>query len=110
MRVAGFDGYFKELKNSRAEELKNTIKKAIARYNKYRSPEVIAKLLSNKRDFFDVSFTGPFCRTCGFHDYFDDLKVVLEDLGVLSEITKIREIPEGAIVRFKVSSYLYPVS
>ena len=58
-----------------AVKLKTVLKKAITQYKKYRSPEVTAAVLSLNEKFFEIKFSGPFCRTCGFHDYFDDLRV-----------------------------------
>ena len=83
-------------------KLKTVLKKAITQYNKYRSPEVTATLLSINEKFFEVQFTGPFCRTCGFYDYFDDLRVLLEDFGTRVKVAEIKEIPEGAVVKFEV--------
>lgn len=74
--------------------------KALKEFNKYRVPEVKARLDSIKDDTLVVEFTGSFCETCGFYDYFDDFKFILDDHGVTTEIDKIEEIYEGAVVRF----------
>lgn len=75
---------------------------AIEEYNRYRSPEAKAKLISISGDTFKIEFTGSFCYTCGFYDYFEDYKVLLEERGLMTEIIEIEEIDEGAIVTFKV--------
>lgn len=77
---------------------------AIRRYNKYRSPEVNAKLLSveDKEDRFVVLFTGSFCRTCGFYDYFEDLIYdLLDESNIKAKITKVKE--EWETENFKVT-------
>jgi len=74
----------------------------IEEYNKYRSPEVTAKLISLDKKFFKIEFIGSFCHTCGFYDYFDDLKILLEDFGLKTEIVEVLEKIEGAVVKFTV--------
>ncbi len=78
------------------------IGKAVEEYNKYRSPEATARLVSWSEGSFVIKFTGPFCNTCGFYDYFDDLIILLEDLRLKSRIVEIEEIDQGAIVKFKI--------
>lgn len=76
---------------------------AIEEFNKYRVPEVKAKLISFKGGTFLVEFTGSFCETCGFYDYFDDFRILIEDnYGLKTEIKEIEEIYEGAVVKFEV--------
>ena len=79
---------------------KKIIEKAIKEYNKYRSPEATARLISINKESFKIEFTGTFCRTCGFYDYFDDLKISLEEIGLKNKIAEIKEIDEGAVVKF----------
>ncbi len=57
-----------------SKDLKTKIEGAIRTYNKYRSPEVSAKLINIEKDNtkFTVLFKGASCRTCGFYDYFED--------------------------------------
>lgn len=74
----------------------------IDKYNKYRSPEVIAKIKSIGKDYVEVLFKGTFCRTCGFYDYFEDFVIEARDSGILLSIERIVEIDDGAIVRFRV--------
>ena len=82
--------------------IKEKIEKAIDEFNKYRSPEAVAKLLSVGKKSFKIEFTGPFCRSCGFYDYFDDLKIFLEENELETKIEKIKETDEGGIVQFTV--------
>lgn len=83
-------------------ELKERVEEAIEEFNRYRSPEVSAKLLKISEGSFLVDFSRPFCLTCGFYDYFDDLRFTLEDRGVKARISKIEEKEGGAIVEFSL--------
>jgi hypothetical protein len=91
-----------EVNDGNIEKLKKIIEDAINEYNKYRSPEANAKLLKIEKHGFQVDFTGSFCRTCGFYDYFDDLRIILENKGLRTRITKIEEKNEGALVAFSL--------
>jgi superoxide reductase len=84
--------------------LENILNKKIEEYNKYRTPEVIARLRSIDTGNFKIEFSGHFCYTCGFYDYFDDFRFLLEELKVKAEITEIEEIDEGAVVTFALES------
>ena len=79
---------------------KKKVKEAIRDFNRYRSPEAKAKLLKLDKKEIVVDFTGTFCHTCGFYDYFDDLKIFLEEKGIDTKISKIKEKENGAVVRF----------
>lgn len=82
--------------------LRKTIDKVVKEYNKYRSPEATASVNSIDGKLFKIKFTGPFCHTCGHHDYFDDFKVFLDEVGSKSKIGKIKEIDKGAVVKFEI--------
>jgi len=80
---------------------RKAIAKAIEEFNKYRSPEATAKLISLGKKSFRVEFTGSFCKTCGFYDYFEDFRLILEEKGMKTETGKINETEEGAKVKFE---------
>ena len=80
------------------------LKESISEYNKYRTPEATAKLVSIDNKNLKIEFKGHFCFTCGFYDYFDDLRFLLEDNNIVTEIVKIDEIDQGAVVTFKIKS------
>ncbi|MAG50936.1 hypothetical protein CL621_04865 [archaeon] len=88
----------KEISNS-----KRKIVRAIKEFNNQRTPEAKAKLILVNKKSFKIGFTGSFCRTCGFYDYFDDFKILLEETGLKIKITKMEEIDDGAIVRFMIN-------
>jgi len=79
------------------------VKAAIEEFNKYRSPEALAKLMDVGEGFAVIGFSGPLCRSCGLYDYFDDLKIELEKkMGGPIEISKIEGgESEGYIVTYR---------
>lgn len=53
------------------QELEQLAKRAVALYNRLRSPEVTVKLVSVSPLTVTVSFSGGFCYGCGVMDYVD---------------------------------------
>jgi hypothetical protein len=86
------------------QPLEHAIEKTIEEYNKYRTPEVVARLVSLDSSGFNIEFKGHFCHTCGFYDYFDDFRFLLEDINLKTEIKEIEEIDEGAVVTFTIEA------
>lgn len=82
--------------------VKEKTQKAIEEFNKYRAPEATAKLISINERTLNIEFTGPFCRACGFNDYFDDLVVFAEELDLKIRIAEINEMENGAMVKFEI--------
>ncbi len=90
---------------------------AILEFNKYRSPEANVSLIEIKdkenknkeksklkrKIYLDFLFTGHFCFTCGYYDYFEDFLYMLADNNLKVKIEKIKEIEYGAIVTFSVN-------
>ncbi len=88
------------MKNTKLKQ--NSLTEAIKEFNKYRIPEIEATLAHFEDRSFYVKFTGTFCETCGFYDYFDDFRILLEDdYGSETKITEIEEIHRGALVKFQ---------
>jgi len=83
-------------------EKENAVKLAIDEFNRYRSPEATAVLISFTNDIFVVRFVGPFSSTCGFYDYFEDFKHFLREFGVEAAIKGIEEMDGGSIVKFRI--------
>ncbi len=84
--------------------IKRITNRAIKEYNRYRVPEVKAKLTEFDEDWLKINFEGSYCLTCGFYDYFDDFKITLEDLGLKTDITDIEEKDESVTVKFKIEN------
>ena len=51
------------------QELEEAVRKTVARYNRFRSPEAIAKLISVTAERVTIAFTGAFCSSCGVLGY-----------------------------------------
>ena len=80
---------------------------AVEEFNRYRSPEAVAKIVEVDEDQATIEFSGPFCASCGVEDYFDDLRIELEkNIGGKIEIAKIEGGAEagGYVVTFRKKS------
>lgn len=53
-------------------EQRIVVLRAIENYNRYRSPEAVAKLVETGEGYVVIDFTGSFCFTCGVYDWFED--------------------------------------
>ncbi len=85
---------------------KNVIEKVIILYNKYRSPEARAELVSLEleKDKVVVKFEGIFCETCGVNDWIEDFKYVLEDLNTKTKLEEIYE-PINSSENFRIGIF-----
>ncbi len=81
--------------------MRKRIETALAEYNRYHSPEATGRLLAVKGRSFTIAFTGSFCHTCGFYDYFDDFTITLKEKGLTVEVDEVTERDDGALVTFK---------
>ena len=63
--------------------------------------DVEANVVEHFDGGFKVFFSGSFCHTCGYYDYFEDLLyLLLDDYGVETEITKVSQEEDGDYVSF----------
>jgi len=85
-------------------KLLDKIIEAIKTYNKYRSPEAYAELLSINNSVFKVKFTGSFCLTCGIRDWVEDLVYVLMDYGVEAELIEYIE-PDNEDENYRIGVF-----
>ncbi len=53
-------------------DLEELVRKTIILYNRYRSPEAIAKLVQLSPETVTIAFSGSFCYSCGVLDYIED--------------------------------------
>jgi hypothetical protein len=53
-------------------ELEQLVRKTVALYNRFRSPEAFAKVVFVSPDLVTISFSGSFCYSCGVLDYIED--------------------------------------
>ena len=78
---------------------------AIPEFNRIRIPEVEATPKEITDEGFTVFFSGSFCTTCGYYDYFEDLLYLLmDDYNLNTEIVEIKQENEGDYVRFRLTS------
>jgi len=68
-------------------ELEELIRKAILLYNRYRSPEAVAKLVSVSTENVTLSFSGSFCYSCGVIDYVEDF---IHELKLLTDKVELK--------------------
>ena len=81
--------------------LKGTLDVALYEFNRIRTYEVEARVVEYIDGGFKVFFSGSFCHTCGYYDYFEDLLyLLLDDFGVETEITDVSQEEEGDYVSF----------
>ncbi len=75
-------------------EMEELIRKTILLYNRYRSPEAIAKIVIVTPENVTIAFTGSFCYSCGVLDYLEDFVHEFKMLTGKAElkIGKTREI------------------
>jgi hypothetical protein len=68
-------------------ELEDLVRKAIALYNRFRSPEATAKLVSVSPENVTVAFSGSFCYSCGVLDYIEDF---IHEIKLLSDKVELK--------------------
>ena len=82
-------------------DLKGTLDVALHEFNRIRTREVEANVVEHFDGGFKVFFSGSFCHTSGYYDYFEDLLyLLLDDYGVDTEITKVSQEEDGDYVSF----------
>ncbi|MEM2503947.1 MAG: hypothetical protein QXN27_07210, partial [Archaeoglobaceae archaeon] len=84
-------GFDKDVQYTR----KLQFKEAVAKFNKYRSPEANAEILEIGDDFAVVKITGPFCVSCGVFDYFEDIAIEAN-----ARVIDHKKAEDGFIVRY----------
>ncbi len=77
--------------------------RAIEEFNRYRAPEARAALERLDTRGFQIRFSGCFCGTCGFYDYFEDFRAILSSQGLHLSISLVREMEDGAVVEYSLS-------
>ena len=76
------------------QELKAFVSRAIAIYNRIKSPEITAKVTLVLPERVTISFSGGFCYSCGIMDYIESFTQQFKALSAKAElkIDKTREI------------------
>ena len=68
-------------------ELEDLVRQAIILYNRYRSPEAIAKLVSLSPENVTIAFSGSFCYSCGVLDYIEDF---IHEFKILTDKVELK--------------------
>jgi hypothetical protein len=68
-------------------ELEDLVRKAIVLYNRFRSPEATAKLISVTPENVTVAFSGSFCYSCGVLDYIEDF---IHEFKILTDKAELK--------------------
>jgi hypothetical protein len=87
-----------------SDRLNKVVRDAIKKYNRYRSPEAIVRLLYIKNNEMAVFIEGSYVNTCGLYDWLEDLKYVLEEFNVNVQISKVLE-PEDPAEEWRIAIY-----
>lgn len=74
-----------------------TFKNAVMKFNMYRSPEATAEIVEVDGEYVLVKMTGPFCRSCGVFDYFEDISVEAD-----AEVVSYDEVDDGFLVKYRL--------
>ncbi|MFQ6130049.1 MAG: hypothetical protein ACE5OT_04500 [Candidatus Hadarchaeaceae archaeon] len=83
------------------EVSKEFVVRAFTEFNKWHGPEAVAELVKLEGPSIVVGLSGPFCRTCGLYDYFDDLKLELEKM--LGKPLVIAQVDSGGDERYVIT-------
>ena len=68
--------------------VKEKMVKIIEEFNRYKAPEAMTRSTSFDEGSFKIEFIGTCCYTCGFYDYFDDFRILLEETGLKIRLLK----------------------
>jgi hypothetical protein len=85
--------------------MRDLILRTIDIFNRYRSPEVTAKLVEIDKDGFTLDFEGSFCTSCGIRDHFEDFIYELETISknVKAELVATKPTgPESFRVKYRI--------
>lgn len=88
-------------------ELEGIIRKTVALYNRFRSPEAVAKLIRVSPESGTIAFSGSFCYSCGVLNYIEDfiqqLKILTDKIEL--KIDKTRQISQNSFeVDYKIKA------
>ncbi len=68
-------------------DLEQLMRRTVALYNRYRSPEATAKLVLVTPELVTVSFSGSFCYSCGVIDYLEDF---IQEVKLLTDKVELK--------------------
>ena len=83
--------------HSKEAESVRRFRRAVEKFNTYRSPEATAEVVEIKEREALVKFFGIFCVSCGVFDYFEDLAIEAD-----AEILDYEEGDDGFLVKYRL--------
>ena len=86
--------------------IKEIAESAVEEFNKYRSPEIVATLLSIDNDGIQIRFAGSSCEICGKESDYQTVTYFLHEKGIETNVAKITDFEEGFIVIYKIVQLL----
>jgi len=84
--------------DTKVKDLRELIERVINVYNKYRAPESIAKLININENLVVIEFKGSFCYTCGIIDRIEDLRYIISDVGIKTELMSYEKLNSKDII------------
>ncbi|MEM2908333.1 MAG: hypothetical protein QXP65_03960 [Candidatus Hadarchaeales archaeon] len=89
-----------------ADEVRKAILTALAEFNKWHGPEANAEIAALGPSRVIAELTGPYCETCGFYDYLDDLKLELErELRQPLRIASLDKRLDGCAIVYEIGGH-----
>jgi len=81
------------------------LRRAVASFNRHRSPEVTAEIASFDNNELHVRFRGAIlCHTCGLTDYFEDIIFELDPSSTISlTLIDFKEEKDSYLARYRVT-------
>ena len=68
-------------------ELEEVVRKTVLLFNRFKSPEATAKVVSVTLDTVTISYSGSFCYSCGVTDFLEDF---VHDFKMLTDRAELK--------------------
>lgn len=68
-------------------ELEEVVRKTVLLYNRYKSPEATAKVVSVALEKVTIAYSGSFCYSCGVLDFLEDF---VHDFKMLTDKAELK--------------------
>ncbi|NPA87029.1 MAG: DNA/RNA nuclease SfsA [Candidatus Diapherotrites archaeon] len=84
----------------------NVLREGEHLYNESFAPESRVEIISlvvDEKPFFTALFHGYLCVSCGLHDYFEDLSLILRDIGIRSRPAEYFSLGNSFVVRYDLT-------
>ena len=75
------------------------VQEAMDEFNRHHGAEAHVKTAGYGYEL-TMRFSGAMCHTCGHHEYFEDLRILLEDHGITTAVGTVTEQEGSTVVEF----------